>query len=232
MIKHIPNALTCLNLFSGCVGIVLAFNGQLIYAGYTILVAVVFDFFDGMAARVLDASSPIGKELDSLADMVSFGVLPASIVFQMLQDSPAIASNAQWLKYLAFLITLFSALRLAKFNIDPRQSTIFIGLPTPACALFVLGLPHIAMSNNVMISAYIQNPVILIILTLSLSFLLVAELRLMSLKFTDLSIRNNGYRYALIAASVLLFVFWQFSAIPIIIILYILLSLIQFSQLK
>lgn len=232
MTKHIPNAITCLNLFSGCVGITLAFNGQLIYAGYAIIVAVVFDFFDGLAARLLQVSSPIGKELDSLADMVSFGVLPSIIIYEMLQESPVLLFGDGWLKYIAFFIALFSALRLAKFNLDTRQSTIFIGLPTPACALFILGLPHIAMSKSLLISAYIQNPVILIILTLALSFFLVAELPLMSLKFTDFGLKNNAYRYILLVVSLVLLVLFQFSALPLIIILYIVLSTIQFNHLK
>ncbi|QNL49536.1 CDP-diacylglycerol--serine O-phosphatidyltransferase [Olivibacter sp. SDN3] len=231
MKKHIPNIITCLNLFSGCVGIVLAFNGQLIDAGYAILVAAFFDFMDGMAARILNVSSPMGKELDSLADMVSFGLLPAIIVFQMLQSAPAIEYDDSWIKYTAFLLAIFSALRLAKFNLDQRQTTTFIGLPTPACALFILSLPHIAMSSNPIVSAYVQNPVILLILILTLSFLLIAEIPLISLKFNNLNFRANGYRYILLIVSVCLLAFLQLTAIPLIIIVYIILSLIQHSRL-
>ncbi len=232
MKRQIPNVITCLNLFSGCIGISLAFNGQLIDAGYAIIAAAIFDFFDGLAARLLNVSSPMGKELDSLADMVSFGLLPSVIIYVMLHESPALMFGDEWLKYIAFLITIFSALRLAKFNLDTRQTTIFIGLPTPACALFILGLPHIAMSPSLLVSAYIQNPVILIILTLALSFLLVAEIPLMSLKFTDFGLKNNAYRYLLLLCSLVLILLWQFSAIPLIVILYIVLSAVQFSQLK
>lgn len=230
MKKHIPNVITCLNLFSGCVGIVLAFNGQLIDAGYAILVAALFDFLDGLAARILKVSSPVGKELDSLADIVSFGLLPAVILFQMLQSAPAIVYGSSWIKYTAFLLAIFSALRLAKFNLDQRQTNSFIGLPTPASALFVLSLPHIAMSSNPIISAYVQNPVILLILILTLSFLLIAEIPLLSLKFKNLTLQANSYRYALLIASACLLFFLQLAAIPLIIIIYIILSLIQHSK--
>jgi CDP-diacylglycerol---serine O-phosphatidyltransferase len=232
MKQHIPNVITCLNLFCGCVGIALAFNDQLIEAGYAIVLAAIFDFFDGFLARLLKVSSPTGKELDSLADMVSFGLLPSIIIFQMLELTPAVEYGGKWVKYIAFLIAIFSALRLAKFNLDTRQSTIFIGLPTPACALFVLSLPHIAMSKDPIISAYVQNPLILLILTLALSFLLVAEIPLMSLKFKDFGLTNNLHRYVLIAAAIILIGFFKLTAIPLIVILYIILSLVQFNKLS
>lgn len=232
MKQHIPNAITCLNLFSGCVGVVLAFEGLLIEAGYAILIAAIFDFMDGLFARLLHVSSPIGKELDSLADMVSFGFLPSVIIFKMLDATPAVAYGGKWIQYLAFLIAIFSALRLAKFNLDTRQSTIFIGLPTPACALFILSLPHIALSKDPIISAYVENPLILITLTLALSFLLVSEIPLMSLKFKDFSFNNNLHRYLLLIGAFILILVLQLAAIPLIIILYIILSLIQFNKLS
>jgi CDP-diacylglycerol--serine O-phosphatidyltransferase len=136
MKKHIPNILTLSNLFAGCIGLVFAFDGNLIYASYAIWIAAIFDFFDGFSARMLNVSSPIGKELDSLADMVTFGVLPSMILYQMIESHPI--PN---LGYGAFILALFSALRLAKFNVDTRQSTTFIGMPTPAAAFFVSGLP-------------------------------------------------------------------------------------------
>ncbi|OZA56958.1 MAG: CDP-diacylglycerol--serine O-phosphatidyltransferase, partial [Sphingobacteriales bacterium 39-40-5] len=141
MKKHIPNSVTCLNLFSGCLGIVFAFQGNLIWASYAIVIAAVFDFFDGMLARLLKAYSDIGKELDSLADMVSFGVLPSVIIYQLFALSPQIDFGADWLSFSAFIIAVFSALRLAKFNIDTRQSENFIGLPTPANALLIASFP-------------------------------------------------------------------------------------------
>ena len=135
MKKHIPNSITLLNLFSGCIGVIMAFHQQFDYALLCMLLSAVFDFCDGMAARALKAYSNIGKELDSLADVVSFGFLPGMLAFQLLHAS-SLTDTCQALPYLAFIITLFSALRLAKFNVDERQTTGFIGLATPANALF------------------------------------------------------------------------------------------------
>ncbi|MDM8175751.1 CDP-alcohol phosphatidyltransferase family protein [Olivibacter sp. 47] len=231
MKQHIPNTITSFNLFSGCIGVVLAFEGQLINAGYAIIIAAIFDFLDGMAARLLKVNSPVGKELDSLADMISFGFLPSVIVFMMLETNPAIEYGGSWIKYSAFLLAVFSALRLAKFNLDSRQTSIFIGLPTPACALFILSLPHIALSKDPIISAYVQHPVILLALILALSFLLVAEIPLMSLKFKDLQLRTNLHRYILLLVSVILLLLFQLTAIPFIIIFYLVLSLMQYNKL-
>src|SRR5690554_5347071 len=139
--KHIPNAITSLNLFTGCVGLVFALRGQLDLAAYCVVVSGVFDLFDGLAARALGVSSPIGKELDSLADVVSFGVVPGAVFFQLLQVA---APGNAWLPYAGFVVAVFSALRLAKFNTDTRQSVDFIGLNTPTNAFFVVSLPFVA----------------------------------------------------------------------------------------
>ncbi len=141
--KHVPNAITCANLFSGCVGIVFAFQGELIIAAYAVLLAAIFDFFDGFASRVLQSFSGIGKELDSLADMVSFGVLPSVILYQLFLQAPQIDQVSPYLNFIAFLIPVFSALRLAKFNTDTRQAEIFIGLPTPANGMLIGSFPLI-----------------------------------------------------------------------------------------
>ncbi len=231
MRKHLPNAVTCLNLFSGCIGVVLAFNDQLILASYTIIIALLFDFFDGMVARLLNVHSPMGKELDSLADMVSFGLLPAVIIFQLFKFTPVIDYDTAILPYSAFLLTIFSALRLAKFNIDQRQAEVFIGLPTPAAAMVVMSLPHIAQGKNLLVHAYVQNPVILLILTFTLSFLLVAELPLLSLKFKRLDFKSNKMRYILLFGAILLLFWLKLAAIPLIILWYILLSLLEFQNL-
>jgi len=224
MKRHIPNFITCLNLFSGCVGIVFAFKGQLEYAGYAILLSAAFDFFDGMVARWLRTYSLIGKELDSLADVVSFGVLPAAILYKLFLQAPSVFA-VDWLPYSAFLIAVFSALRLAKFNIDTRQSENFIGLPTPACALFIMSLPFI----DGVAALALQNAIVLLIITLLLCFLLIAELPLLSLKFKDLSFANNRNRYTLIILGGILILFLNFAAIPLILIIYIVLSLLQFK---
>lgn len=220
MKKHIPNALTCCNLLMGCLGIVFAFRGELTWSAYAIFIAAFFDFLDGMVARLLRAYSEIGKQLDSLADMVSFGVLPAVIIFQLLLRSQA----QDPLSYLAFFIAVFSALRLAKFNIDERQSENFIGLPTPANALMIASLPLILQSGNAHFTGFILQPAFLIGLVLVMCFLLVCELPLISLKFKSLSWRDNLYRYILIIGSLIFAGIFTFAAIPLILVLYIVLS--------
>ena len=232
MKKHIPNGITCLNLLSGCIGIVFAFEGKLEYSSYAILIAAVFDFADGFVARALKAYSDIGKELDSLADVISFGLLPAVIIYQLFLQAPQIDSVSQYLNWSAFLIAVFSALRLAKFNIDTRQSENFIGLPTPANGLLIASLPMILAGDNVFISSYILNPFFLFLFTLGMSALLVAEIPLMSLKFKSYKISENLLRYALIASALLLILIFNFAAVPIIIFIYFLISIIQFRLIK
>lgn len=228
MKKHLPNAVTCLNLFSGCLGLVFAFNGELKLASLAIVISAVLDFFDGMLARLLKAYSEIGKELDSLADMVSFGVLPSAIIYQLFKLSPQLGNISEWINYSAFLISIFSALRLAKFNIDTRQSDNFIGLPTPANALLIASFPMILDQGLFFLSSYILNPFFLFIFSLGMGILLVAEIPLMSLKMKDLSFRTNLYRYILVFSSLLLLVIFKFAAAPGIIFLYFLLSFFQF----
>lgn len=228
MKRHVPNFITCLNLFSGCVGIVFAFQGELVIAGYAILAAAIFDFFDGMVARLLKAHSEIGKELDSLADVVSFGVLPSVIIYQLFLQSPQVGNISQYLNFSAFLIAIFSALRLAKFNIDERQAENFIGLPTPANALLIASLPMILAQGNWFFSAYILNPFFLFIFSLGMSILLVTEIPLISLKFKNLKINDNLFRYILVVSGIVLILIFKFAAVPLIVFIYILLSLIQF----
>ena len=230
MKKHLPNTVTCLNLFSGCLGIVFAFQGNLRWAGYAIVIAAILDFFDGMLARMLKAYSAIGKELDSLADVVSFGVLPSVIIYQLFLLAPQIDSISVWLNFSAFLIAIFSALRLAKFNIDERQSDQFIGLPTPANALLIASFPMIIAENNLFFVNYILNPYFLFIFSLGMGILLVAEIPLMSLKFKSLKLSENIPQYILIFSSLILLLFLKFASVPLIITLYFLISFIQFRK--
>ena len=230
MKKHLPNAVTCLNLFSGCLGIVFAFQGNLQWAGYAIVIAAILDFFDGMLARMLKAYSAIGKELDSLADVFSLCVLPSVIIYQLFLLAPQIDSISVWLNFSAFLIAIFSALRLAKFNIDERQSDQFIGLPTPANALLIASFPMIIAENNLFFVNYILNPYFLFIFSLGMGILLVAEIPLMSLKFKSLKLSENIPQYILIFSSLILLLFFKFAAVPLIITLYFLISFIQFRK--
>jgi len=181
-----------------------------------------------MLARLLKAYSDIGKELDSLADVVSFGVLPAVIIYQLFALSSQPDFRITWLSYSAFIIVIFSALRLAKFNIDTRQSENFIGLPTPANALLIASFPLIIRESNTYFANFILNPWFLTIFSLMMSLLLVAEVPLISLKFKSLKFSENLLRYILILSSLILLLILKFEAVPIIILLYFLISFIQF----
>ncbi|MFD0749980.1 CDP-alcohol phosphatidyltransferase family protein [Mucilaginibacter calamicampi] len=226
--KHIPNFITCANLFSGCVGIVFAFQGELIYAAYALFLAAIFDFFDGFASRVLKSFSGIGKDLDSLADMVSFGVLPSVILYQLFLQAPQIDKVSTYLNFSAFLIPVFSALRLAKFNTDTRQAEIFIGLPTPANAILIASFPLI-LQQYPSLSKYILNPYGLTVFIIVMCALLVMEMPLMSLKFKNRDFNRNIYRYLLLLFSAILILFFKFVAVPVVIFIYITLSIIQFK---
>lgn len=235
MKRHIPNAITSANLLCGCIAITQIADGNLQFAALLVLLGAFFDFFDGMAARLLKVSSPIGAELDSLADMVTFGVVPAYLAFEWLNEL-----DFSILNYAAFLIAIFSGVRLAKFNVDTRQTESFIGLPTPANALFWISIPLMAVQHNWGLSFINTNPILplfenfwfLIIAILVLSYLLVAELPLLSLKFKNLSWKSNKFRFILVISSVLLFAIFLFAAIPFILLLYVILSIIQTQTIK
>ncbi|MDB5011117.1 MAG: pssA [Mucilaginibacter sp.] len=226
--KHLPNAITCANLFSGCVGIVFAFQHNLVAAAYALFLAAIFDFFDGFASRVLQSFSGIGKDLDSLADMVSFGVLPSVILYELFLRAPQIDKISSYLNFIVFLIPVFSALRLAKFNTDTRQAEIFIGLPTPANAIMIASFP-LVIEQYPQLSRYVLNPYGLSVFVLVMCSLLVAELPLMSLKFKNRDFNKNIYRYLLLLFSAILILFFKFAAVPVIIFIYIALSIIQFK---
>ena len=216
--RHIPNAITSANLVCGCIGIVLCLRGSIEQSVYFIWLAMVFDFFDGFTARLLKVSSPIGKELDSLADMVTFGALPAMIMYQLISN----VSSHEHLPYIAFLIAVFSALRLAKFNIDETQSDSFVGVPTPANALFISSLIFILPEFT-----FLNNTTILVVLTVICSYWLVMPMRLLALKFKNYSFADNKLRYLFLITSVVLLVFLQLMALPLIIISYLIFSGIQ-----
>ncbi|MES2838605.1 MAG: CDP-alcohol phosphatidyltransferase family protein [Bacteroidota bacterium] len=232
--KQIPNAITCLNLFIGCIAILYISNNMLDMAAYCIGIAAIFDFFDGLAARVLHVSSEIGKQLDSLADMVSFGLVPGYImhkllVFSLKYNSESIdeTNPTFYLSYFGFLITIFSAIRLAKFNIDTRQTNSFIGLPTPANS-FLIGSVALLLftTQNEELKKLILNPSFLIGLTVLSSYLLVAEIPLFALKFKNFKLKGNEIRYVFLIISLITFVLFKIIAIPIILLLYIVISLL------
>lgn len=228
--KQIPNTLTCCNLISGCMATGAAFHGNMEWAVIMIIIGAVFDFFDGMSARLLHVSSPIGKELDSLADVVTFGVAPSAMVFYMFTQVvyPEILEPLRpILPYTAFLMAAFSALRLAKFNLDERQTSSFIGLPTPANALFWASL--IVGSRGFLISEKF-NAVFLFLFMLLFCFLLVAEIPLFALKFKNLSWKDNKVKYIFLIGCIPMIVFLKYSCFAAIIVWYLLLSILTRKQ--
>ena len=223
--NNIPNTVTCLNLFSGCIACIMAFEAQYEMALFFIILSAIFDFFDGFLARTLNAHSVIGKDLDSLADDISFGVAPSMIVFSLFKEMyyPAnISFIAAYLPYTAFLISVFSALRLAKFNNDTRQTSSFVGLPVPANALFwgslVVGTHDWLVSDNC-------HPVYLLILVCLFSWLLVSEIPMFSLKFKNLSWSSNKISFIFLIVCIPFLIFLGISGFAAIIVWYILLSL-------
>lgn len=221
--RHIPNALTCMNLFSGCIACVMAFHANFEMAMLFIVIGAVFDFFDGLAARLLHAYSNIGKDLDSLADDVSFGVAPALIVFSLFKEinyPDYLSFLANWLPYAAFLIAVFSALRLAKFNNDTRQTTSFIGLPVPANALFWASL----VAGCYPIASY--HPLLTLALVCLFSWLLVSEIPMFSLKFKNLSWKDNKIAFIFVIISAILLITLKIAGFAAVIVWYILLSIL------
>jgi CDP-diacylglycerol--serine O-phosphatidyltransferase len=216
--KHIPNALTCCNLLCGCMGIVYCLENKEIPAAYFVWAAGVFDFFDGFAARWLKVTSAIGKELDSLADMVSFGLLPSLVMYKML----ASVSASPWLPYFAFLIAVCSALRLAVFNIDETQHDNFKGLNTPANTIFITSLVFLPAS----IHSIVMTDWMLSLITLVFSLLMVSRLDILAFKFKNFSWQENKLRFTFLALAVLLLLLGGKAAIPVIILFYIAFSLV------
>jgi len=246
MKKQIPNLLTLGNLFCGTIATILAVQSDFVTAGLFVVIGIFLDFFDGFVARLLKVSGELGKQLDSLADMVTSGVVPGIIMFNLLYQNsfknldtqfidegirPVIVSNdyiSSWVSYIGLLLTLGAGYRLAKFNIDTRQSESFIGLPTPAMSLFVISLPLIQeYATNVWAQNLISNNYFLIAVTLVLTYLMNAEIPLFSLKFKEYSLKNNSLKYFFLATSLALLIILNFISVPIIIILYVLLSVAQ-----
>jgi CDP-diacylglycerol--serine O-phosphatidyltransferase len=231
--KHIPNFLTTLNLFSGCVGILIAVQHDIKVAAFFIAFSAGFDFLDGLAARLLHVKSEIGKELDSLADVVSFGVLPGIIMYKMmvvaLPDAHATFSIV-WPATIALIVPVLSAVRLAKFNLDTQQLTSFIGLPVPADAILLGSLPLVLQqayqSDIVWVIDLLQNYYFLACLSIGMALLLVSKIPLIALKFSSLSWQNNKAQYLLLSASVLVLVLFKYAALPLVILLYIGISLL------
>lgn len=243
MIRQIPNILTSLNLLCGCIAILLAASGDLVTASYFVFTGIFFDFFDGLAARLLKAQSEVGLQLDSLADVITSGVAPAIVMVQLLSasflgsnlDMAQLLSGAAWssgiegfIPSIGLLIAVGSAYRLAKFNVDTRQTEGFIGLPTPANAILILSLPLILeFQYSETIEAILLNKWFLIGLTVLSCVLMNAEIKLFALKFKSWDFKSNALRYVFLVLSLLALLLMKFIALPIIIALYLLLSVFR-----
>ncbi len=220
--KSIPSWFTAGNLILGVFGIVFSAKSEFIGAASCIFLAAVLDFFDGFLARLLKAESAFGKEFDSLADAVTFGVCPALLLFYLIE--PLVP---EWTRYSAILLALAAVIRLAKFNVDTRQKSQFIGLPTPAMALMVASFPFIIEYDHFNVGRYIFEPLFVIVFSVLLSFLMVSSLPLFALKFRSYQWQQNKLQYTFIIFSIGFLALFQFLGIPFIVFSYIFLSLIR-----
>ena len=226
--KHIPNLITLLNLFSGCIALVYASEENFEIAFFFVCLGIFFDFFDGFFARLLNVSSPLGLQLDSLADMVTSGVVPGFVMFKMLTNSVSSDPSLIYLPYLGFIITLGSCYRLANFNIDTRQTDSFIGLPTPANAIFILSLPLILKNtDSLILLELLTNCWVLLMVTIVSAFILNAEIPLFALKIKKFNFKDNVLQIVFLLVSLLLLIVFKFSGVALIIVFYVMLSVIM-----
>jgi CDP-diacylglycerol--serine O-phosphatidyltransferase len=231
--KHIPNLITLLNLLSGCIAIVYTAKLEFELAFYFVCLGIFFDFFDGFFARLFKVSSPLGLQLDSLADMVTSGMVPGLVMFFLMSNCQVGDAFQPFFPYLGFIITMGSCYRLANFNIDTRQTDSFIGLPTPANALFILSLPLVLKySDAVLVSDTLTNPWILLAITLASAYILNAEIPLFSLKIKKFNFKDNALQIVFLFLSFLLLVFFRYLGLPLIIMGYVLLSVVNNKLLK
>ena len=233
--KHIPNLITLINLFCGCIAVVFAFDQNFEMAFLFVALGIFFDFFDGFFARLYNVSSPLGLQLDSLADMVTSGVAPGTIMFFMLTNALDVDNQNYeicnynfWICLFGFIITLGSCYRLANFNIDTRQTDSFIGLPTPANALFILSLPLILKNtDSLLVLGMLTNVWFLLAITVFSAYILNAEIPLFALKIKNFSFQKYKLQIGFLLFSIVLIIFLRVTSIPLIIVSYVLLSVIN-----
>lgn len=238
--KHIPNLLTLANLFCGTVATIFVINNDFVTAALFVVIGIFIDFFDGFAARLLNVTGELGKQLDSLADVVTSGVVPGLIMYKLIENNinhgfMKVFENSSVLNYslIGLILTLGACYRLAKFNIDTRQTNSFIGLPTPAMSLFVISLPLINQYSEIeLIINLLENNYFLIFITLFLTYLMNAEIPLFSLKFKDFTLKSNWKKYMFLLVSILLIAIVPYLSIPLIITFYVVVSIINNSQKK
>lgn len=229
MKHHLPNAITLLNLFLGCCALACVFYGQFVAVFWWVFAAIMADYADGMVARLLGVQSSLGKELDSLADMVSFGVVPGAVYYTLLANHfyPEGASGLVYEATPGFLVAVFSGLRLAKFNLDTRQATGFIGLPTPSSTVFTMGVMLIYTFDSFGLRSLVSAPAFLYGCVLALSYLLVSEIPMFSLKFKSFAWKGNEIKFIFAAIALVLLFFIREASFSIVILLYVLFSIFQ-----
>lgn len=240
--KHIPNIITLLNLFCGCIALVFASQNQFEMTYFFVCLGIFFDFFDGFFARLFKVSSPLGLQLDSLADMVTSGVVPGFVMFKMMLQAYGenfVFDTNSWNHYnvlfsfLGFVITLGACYRLANFNIDTRQTDSFIGLPTPANALFILSLPLVLKYSNIdFIATNLTCIRVLLIISFVSAYVMNAEIPLFSLKIKNFSFQKNALQIFFLITSLILLLLFKYLGISLVIVFYVLLSVIQNFFLK
>ena len=233
--KHIPNLITLLNLFCGCIAVVFVSESNFVMAFYFVCLGIFLDFFDGFFARLFKVSSPLGLQLDSLADMVTSGVVPGYVMYSLFLKSanPNEVIGSAFIPFLGFIVTLGSCYRLANFNIDTRQTDSFIGLPTPANALFILSLPLVLkFSDSLIIFEILSNHWVLLVITIFSAYILNAEIPLFALKIKKFNLKDNILQVVFLLISIVLVLLLEYLAIPLIIIFYVLLSIINNKFLK
>ena len=245
--KHIPNIITLLNLFCGCIAMVFVAELNFEMAFFFVSLGIFLDFFDGFFARLFKVAGPLGLQLDSLADMVTSGVVPGFVMYKMFAPfksnsfsenfcvyvEPVVNDPFKLIPYLGFIITLGACYRLANFNIDTRQSDSFIGLPTPANTLFIMSLPLVLKySDSLVLLEILTNYWVLLAITLFSAYIMNAEIPLFSLKIKDFTFKKNALQIVFLSLCVLLLIFFQYLAIPLVIITYVLLSVINNKFLK
>jgi CDP-diacylglycerol---serine O-phosphatidyltransferase len=228
MKQHIPNALTLLNVFCGSCALVSILNGRYTEGSLFLVVSLVADFLDGFMARLLNVKSEMGKELDSLADMVSFGVVPSAILYKLLMPEPILGfAQHTYLPLLAFIIAAFSCYRLAKFNLDTRQTESFIGLNTPTNTLFYVGLMLIKINHLDVLEDIVSNPIFLYALIPISSYLLISEIPMFSIKLKNFKWAGNEARYIYVAMALPLLLLMHEAAIALLVVLYVVVNLVS-----
>ena len=233
--NNLANAFTLANLFSGSIGVIQLLNGNYMITAICIILSLILDFFDGFIARALKSNSNLGAQLDSLADMVSFGLLPGIVMYKALEPfgTQLIGMELPFeIKYFGLFITLFSCLRLAIFNLDEEQTYYFKGLNTPSNTILIFGLYYFVQEKNISINEFSEAPVVLIFITIISSWLLISPIKMIAMKFKSMKLEDNYPKIALLFGAVLILILFKTIGIPLVILYYILISIVFQRQLK